>query len=91
MKPARIQQLKLVADWIAAAVAVPGADIDHVVKALEASHGARIRFISGTNELRLLGVAATCTSSAGEELLRAWVRAARRAIEKADSSAAALQ
>lgn len=82
MKPERIEQVKLVADWIVASLAIPGADAEHVALALETAHAGRRRFINGTNELRLLGVAATCTSGKGAELLRAWVRAARRAVDK---------
>lgn len=91
MKPERIEQLKLVADWTEGSLAIPGADGEQIALALEVSHSARRRFNCGAYELRLLGVAATCSSSKGAELLRAWVRAARRAIDKAAHAASDAQ
>lgn len=50
-----------------------------ILNELQDAHGARLRFIHGTYELRLDGIAATCTAG-GNGLLQAWLRAvARRA------------
>lgn len=49
---------------------------------LVAMHGARSRFIGGTHELRLGGVAGTCTSGWDKPLIESWLRAARRKLER---------
>lgn len=52
-----------------------------IVDALVRDHGGRLQFTCGADELRIEGVAATCTAF-GNGLLLGWVRAARRRIAK---------
>ena len=52
-----------------------------VIGDLVAREGARTRYNSGTYELRLAGVAGTCTSG-GNGLLLSWCRNAERRIER---------
>lgn len=54
-----------------------------VVDVLIATHGARSRFVGGTHELRLGGIAGTCTSGNDKPLIESWLRAARRKLERA--------
>ncbi|PTW61399.1 hypothetical protein C8N35_102108 [Breoghania corrubedonensis] len=59
-------------------------DVDpaaEVIGDLVAREGARARFIGGTYELRLSGVAGTCTAG-GSGLLQSWCRNAERRIER---------
>ncbi len=56
----------------------PTAAIDLLVITL----GARRRFVGGTNELRLGGVAGTCTSGGDKPLIESWLRAAKRKLER---------
>lgn len=58
--------------------AAPAVTID----VLTAMHGARVRYITGTYELRMGGVAGTSTSGGDKELLDSWLRAARRKLER---------
>lgn len=53
-----------------------------VLDILVAAHGASQRFVGGTNELRLGGVAGTCTSGNDQSLIESWLRAARRKMER---------
>ncbi len=53
-----------------------------VVDVLTAMHGARVRYIAGTYELRMGGVAGTSTSGSDNGLLGSWLRAARRKLER---------
>ena len=69
---------KLVAD-IQQRVKVDPAET--VIGQLVSKEGARTRFIGGTYELRLAGVAGTCTAG-GMGLLHSWLANARRRIER---------
>lgn len=53
-----------------------------IMETFAAELGASYRTAPTTNTFRLLGVSASCTWNAGEELLRAWVAAARRAMQR---------
>lgn len=58
---------------------------DETLRYLVAHEGARTQFRAGTHEIRLAGVAGTSTSCY-VHALDAWVRAARRRIEKERAS-----
>lgn len=59
----------------------PSGDAKKIIEDLVEREGARHRYISGTYELRMAGVAATSTIG-GNSLLTAWQRAATRKISK---------
>lgn len=52
---------------------------------LRSLHGARFRFSSGAEEMRHGGVSATCTAG-GVQLVKNWVRAAKRKLAKLEAA-----
>jgi hypothetical protein len=64
-------------------------DVVHQLKRADPQHalaeagklGAKVRYISGTYEMRLMGVAATCAAG-GPCLADAWIRAAYRKLDR---------
>jgi hypothetical protein len=58
-------------------------DAQQVIRQLIEREGATHRFIGGTYELRLAGVAGTAASGVAKTLLASWLRAAQRKLAKA--------
>lgn len=75
----KIQYLRDLREWVA--FELERADASAVISHMERTEGATVRFAGGTNVLRCGGVSASCTSG-GSHLLKAWVRAANREIDR---------